>query len=366
MAATNVAPESLLNYLPLTETVTQVLADLPKPLPDPFYSQTRNIPGDAFRRFILRPTRQVSRRAIRGSPPQRRQKTGIYAQDVKMIHTIEEIECGDEVQKLFHPYTAYEPPQFGALDELDRHGVEFARILANMRTAAIHSYVANGFIWYDVDGDTLGTSAGAVETIDALIPAGNRVTSSIDWSSASTNIPAYLSTFLNDAMIGGGGYMPVWAIYGSNVQGYLANNTSFQQYLARDTGFRDTFVYRNQIANGVLGLQWVSAQAAYFESNDAATVKQFPVDQITFFPELTRDIYTLNQGSQPVPKVFGWFGDGDPKAAAQAMMQNPVYGPFRYAVGRTYPVLEIITVQGDNFIPDFPTPAAIWYLDTKP
>lgn len=366
MAATNVAPESLLNYLPLTDVVTQVLADLPKPLPDAFYNQTRNVPGDQFRRFLLRPTRQVSRRAIRNSPPVRRQKTGIYVQDVKMIHTIEEIECGDEVKKLFHPYASYEPVQFGALDELDRHGVEFARILANMRLAAIHSYVSIGHIYYDADGDTLTSSSGAVEDIDALIPAGNRVTSSVDWSDPAINIPAYLTGFLNDAMIGSGGFMPVWAIYGTAVTGYLAANTSFREYLARDTGFRDTYAYQNQIANGVLGLRWVNGQSAYFEDNDGTTRKQFPVDQITFFPELTRDVYLLNQGSQPVPKAFGWFGEGDPKAAAQAMMQNPVYGPFRYAIGRTYPVLEIITVQGDNFLPDFPNPQAVWYLDVKP
>jgi hypothetical protein len=365
MAATNISAEAMLNYLPLTEAVNQVIADLPKPLPDAFYNQTRDIPGDAFRRFLFTPTRQTAKRARRGSPPKRVDQTVVKVQDAKAIHSIEEIEFGPEIYKLFHSYTNYEQLVFGAQDEMRRRAMDFGRRQLNLRTAAIHSVLALGYIYFDVNDEILPTSSGAVETIDFLIPAGNRRTASATWATATNDIPGMIEAEMHYMRINSGGFTPRYALYGANVLGYLAKNTSFQNYLARDARFRDTYIKSNTIADGVLDLTWLPMAGAYFERSDGTFPQQFPADQIVFLPELTRDIYELKQGSQPVPKLYTWGEQTiDPVAAFKAMMDNPVYGVFRSSVGRVYPVPEVICVQGDNFLPDFPNPQAIWYYDT--
>lgn len=367
MAATNVTPEELLNYLPLTEAVTQVVADLPKPLPQQFYTQTKQVPGDAFRRFLFRPTRQVSKRAVRGAPPKRVEQTPVNVQDAKCIHSIEEIECGSEVYKLFHPYTSYEPIVYNAETELDRRAADFARRSLNLRTAAIHSVVATGYIWFDVNDDLLPTSSGATETIDFLVPAGNRRTSSVDWSDPAANIVTFMTNEMTYMTINSGGHKPRYAIYGANVAGYIANNTSFREYLKLNGRYNEQYVKTGRIEDDTLELIWIPAQSAYFERPDGTIVQQFPADQITFFPELTRDVWEIKEGSQPVPKQFAWMNQGgDFKSVFNAMFENPAFGMFRYALGQTYPVPQIIIVQGDNFLPDMPTPQAVWYLDTKP
>lgn len=367
MAATNVTPEELLNYLPLTDAVTQVVADLPKPLPAAFYNQTRQVPGDAFRRFLLTPTRKTAKRAVRGSPPKRVPQTSISVQDAKCVHSIEEIECGSEVYKLFHPYTSYEPIVYNAETELDRRAQDFARRSLNLRTAAIHSVVATGYIWFDATDDILPTSSGAVETIDFLIPNSNRRTSSVDWSDPAADVVTFITNEMAYMTINSGGFVPRYAIYGANVPGYLARNTSFREYLKLNGAFNDTFVKTGRIQDDTLQLIWIPAQIAYFERPDGTLVQQFPADQITFFPELTRDIWEIKEGSQPVPKEFAWLNQGgDFRSVFNAMFENPAFGMFRYALGQTYPVPQIIMVQGDNFLPDLPTPKAVWFLDTKP
>lgn len=365
MAATNIAAEAALNYLPLTEAVTQVIADLPKPFPDQLYTQTREIPGDAFRRFLFTPTRQTAKRARRGAPPKRVDQTVVKVQDAKAIHSIEEIQFSDEIWKLFHPYTSYEPIRFGARDEIKRRQMDFARRAVNLRTAAIHSVLSLGYIYFDVNDEILPTSSGAVETIDFLIPAGNRRTAAATWATATNDIPGMLEAEMTYMEINSGGFRPRYAIYGRNVLGYLAKNTSFQQYLARNTMFRDQYVKSNTIAEGVLDLSWLPADRAYYEFSDGTFKQPFPADQITFLPELTRDVYELKVGSQPVPKRYTWANQsGDAWSLFEEMMGNPVYGIFSYAVGRMYPVAEIINVQGDNFLPDLPNPQAVWFYDT--
>lgn len=367
MAAENVTAEELLNYLPLTDAVTQVVADLPKPLPPVFYNQTKQVPGDSFRRFLLTPTRRVAKRAVRGSPPRRVEQTTIKVQDAKFIHSIEEIEAGAEVYKLFHPYTAYEPIVYHAENELDRRAQDFARRSLNLRTAAIHSVIATGFIWFDANDDLLPSSAGHVEEIDFGVPLSNRRVSSVDWSDPNADVVTFITNEMNYMTINSGGHRPRYAIYGPNIPGYIARNTSFREYLKLYPAFNAQFVQSGRIADDVLELIWVPASLAYFERPDGTLTQQFPPDQITFFPEPTRDMWELKEGSQPVPKEFAWMNQGgDFRALFNQMFEDPAFGMFRYALGQVYPVPQIIMVQGDNFLPDLPTPRAVWFLDVKP
>lgn len=367
MAADNISPAAMLNYVPLTEAVEQIRTELPRPLPQQFYTQTKQVLGNKFRRFLFRGTRRPALQAIYGSPPRQVPQTALARQDAVMIHSIEMIGAGSEVLDLMHRYNDY-TVVLNAEEELDRRARDFAVRTENLRSVVIHSAVANGKVWFDANGEPLASSSGANLTVDYGVPAGNFVTASIDWSDPTQNIPAYVSTFLSQITREGYGHRPRYAICGANVQGYLAANNHFREYLARNESFNNYFINNNQIANGVLGLEWVMAQDAYFEKSDGTLVTQFPADQITFVPDLTRNIYELKEGSQPVPKQFmtAAVSMGDFSDVLKEMLNNPVYGPFRYAYGQAIPIPQVWMVQGDNFLPDFPTPQALWFLDTKP
>lgn len=365
MAATNISPQELLGYVPLTKAVKVSLDELPKPLPSVFYDRVVNVPGDSFRRFLISPTRKTARKSTRGAPPRRITRTGISAQDVKILSSKEEIAAGPEIFALFHPIESYEPIVYSAANELKRQSLDAAVRIRNLETASIQSAVANAKLWFSVDDEILGTSSGAVDTIDLLVPAGNFLTSTVDWSSPSADIVTYLDNILTFMMINGGGRRPTMAIYGKNVMGYLSNNTSFQQYLARNPEYNQYYVNNRQIKSGTLGLEWVRAQDSYYQKEDGTFVEQFPVDQITFMPDPT-EVYELKYGSEPVPTQFmAYGGSGD---LATMIQQNStwVYGPYQYALWQGYPTMEVVIVNGTNFFPDFTVPGAVWIVDTKP
>jgi hypothetical protein len=363
-ASTGLSIDEILNYVPLTEPVKTVQPDLPRVLPDEFYNTTKDVLGDRFRRILFTANRQPSVVAPYGSPPRQVQKTAIGSQEVVMLHSIEEISAGPEVLKLFHDYDGY-GVQLNAIDELNRQAEDFGTRQANLELAAIHSAWANGKIWFDANGNILPTSAGADIEYDLRVPSGNRFAFAASWADPAQDIPTMVNNFMTTG-IKGKGRKPKYAIYGKGVAGYLARNTAFQAYLARNNTFRDRYVMSGQIAEGVLDLVWIPAQNAHFVDSTNTAQEQFPADQITFAPDL-KGIYEVKRGSFPVPKEFGSlkqganFGD-----IIKEIMDNPVYGRFRYAYGQAHPIPKINMVQGNTFAPDFLVPDDVYFGDTTP
>lgn len=365
MASDNVGIMALLNYVTMTEPVVKYMTMLPKVLPMDLYTRTVQNLGQSFRRAIFRGSRKTAKFARYGSPPLEVEQTGAGIQDVQLLHSIESITAGPEVLQLFQDYSSYQAVQL-ATHELDRRAIDFAVRSDNLRTSTVHVAMANGKVWYDINGNLLTTSSGAEVTVDYGLPNANRVTSSTSWANTAFDIPTYLTNFLTDAMYTTG-RKPKIAICGKNIQGYLSNNVSFQQYLARNPEYNQYFVNNAQIKDGTLNLKWVMAQDAYFESAAGVMTAVFPADQITFLPDITPDFYNIVEGSMPVPKEFGWLSQGgDFTAAVKALLSSPVYGMFRYAYGVAYPIPQIHIVQGDSFLPDIRIPEAMFIMDTTP
>lgn len=365
-AVDNVAVTALLNYEVLTAPVNRIITELPRILPAALYDRTRNTYGNKFRRVVFRGTRQVSRINPYGAPPREVRQVGAGIEDVIMLHTIERITAGPEIMQLFHGYTNYGQQINLAEQELDRRAVEFGKRVMNLRTTAIHCAIAFGKLWFDSDGNIQTSSSGADLEVDYRIPSGNIAASTVDWSSASSDIPTYVLG-LNMSAVQATGRPLAYAIMGKNVPGYLAKNTSFQQYLARNPQYNQYYVNTGTVAPGTLNLTWVNAQNVYFENSSGVITEIFPADQITFLPEITSDFYELKVGSYPVPKSFGWLGqNGDFNEAIRNILSNPVYGAFRYAYGQPFPVPEVVMVQGDTFIPDIMVPEAMFIIDTTP
>jgi hypothetical protein len=281
-----------------------------------------------------------------------------------MISSQEETTVGSEVLELFHNYTDYTVTN--ASIEIARRINDFGMRAGNLEIACIHSAVANGYIWFDAEGEVLPTSAGASLTVDYQIPAGNRVAAAASWATTSTDIPTLVLNFLQVATAPDG-RTPTLAICGKNVVGYLSNNTSFQQYLARNPNYNQTFVNENRIADGVLNLKWVNVQNMMYE-RQAGTMQQdvFPADQIVFMPDPNdKAIYDLKYGSYPVPKEFVW---ANQQINPDTFFQNleNAYGPYQFSYGYYMPTPQIKFVSGHTVLPDLPTPTSVWYYDTTP
>ena len=157
------------------------------------------------------------------------------------------------------------------------------------------------------------------------------------------------------------GYPLKYALYGKNVAQYLADNTSFQQYLARNQQFNQKWVDTGTIPPGVLDLTWVNVQNAFFADSSNAVTEIFGGDTIVFCPEINPMTWSVYEGSYNVPKSLGAV-----TSDVMAMLDNvnPQYGPFGYAMmdGPN----SIIGVYGDTFLPRFKVPEAFFIADVTP
>jgi hypothetical protein len=370
MPTNDMTISELLGYVPLTEPVKKIVASLPRVLPEPFYNNTKPVLGDRYKRITERPTRKVARTAPYGSPPRTVKRTGIGVEEIVMIHSIEEITAGPEVLRAFHAYDALGTPVLNAANELARQGEDFARRSENLRTTAVHSLVAFGKMWFDADGNIQTTFSGSDLEIDFRIPASNKTAFPTSWADPNADIPSMILNLQTESVMKTGRVLK-YAIYTKNVAGYLANNDKFKQYLTRTYGtdgaaFKDTYIRTGTIPDGVLDLIWVKAQDAHFETDAGSIQEVFPVDQVSFFPELS-DTLVMREGSMTVPKEFGMVGQvADFNAALKMLANNPVYGMFRFAYGTGVPLPKVSIVQGDTFFPDLLVPEAVFIKDTTP
>jgi hypothetical protein len=253
-----------------------------------------------------------------------------------------------------------------AREEINRQTEEFAQRMVNLEIASVTSLVSNGKIWFDADGNLLTSSSGADLEVDFGIPAGNRGDCggiiAASWANTSTDIPTQVLNLKTKARQLSG-YEIEYAFYGKNVTGYMARNTAFQQYLARNPQYNQNFVNTGEIATNTLGVKyWIPVQDAFFENDSGSIVEQFPADQITFMPKIDRSTYAMLRGSFPVPTEFRI---GQTVQEVLGSVTN-VYGPFRYAVLDPSIPLGIKLTQGTTYLPRWKVPLSMMIADTTP
>lgn len=355
------ALKDFFSYVPLTEMVTRVMGGIPRVLPDPFYSLTRPVLGDRYRRTTFRGTRQLARTARYGSPPRNRARVGRGTQDMVMLHTIEQMQASHELLMLLRKFDDY-VAQSMARDLIRQDAEEFGRLFDNLRVAAITSPLALGHIYLDSDGNLLTSSAGADLDIDYGIPATNtgQVNGIIaeSWDDPDTDIPTQINN-LKTYALQKTGYKIEHAFYGKNVAGYLARNNSFQRYLSRNPEKNQQYVNSGQIPAGVLDLTWHPVQDAFFADANNTVTELFPADQVTFYPKIDRQTYELVEGGYPVPKEFAVGGSIEDVISKGI---DYVHGVFKFAYMMPG-LLQINMAQGDTFLPDHKVPESIFLAD---
>ena len=356
--------QQFFSYVPLTEMVTRVMGGIPKVLPEPFHSLTRDVPGDRFRRTVFRGTRQLARVSKYGSPPRNRERVGRGTEDRVMLHTIEQMQASHELLLLIRKWDDYVAQQM-ARDLIQQDSQEFARLTENLRVAAITASLAYGKLWFDSEGNLQVSSSGADLELDYGVPSthlnqvnlgsGDIFTDS--WDDPTTDIPTQVLN-LKTAARQINGYELKFAFYTKNVAGYLARNESFQRYLSRNPQRNQQYVNTGQIPDGVLDLTWIPVQDAFYDTIAGTTTQLFPADQVTFYPEINRQTYELIQGGYPVPKKFAVAADIE----GIVSQIDYVFGPFRYAYMMPGH-MQINMAQGDTFLPDHKIPESMFLVD---
>lgn len=358
----------LLGYVPLTEPIMKVMAGIPKVLPEAFWNVTERVMGDTARNVTFRGTRKVARVAPYGAPPRQTLKLSAGVEPTKLIHSIENQPVGMELYHALQQFDTYAPMQQFCKDEINRQGEQFALRFLNLRTAAVGLMIANsGKLWFDSEGNIQTTSSGADLTIDPGVSANNigscNSIISAPWSTVTTDIPTQVNN-LKTAAIQSTGYPLKYAIHGKNVAGYLAKNTYFKEYLARNPGYNQAYLNTGQIPAGTLGLTWIPAQDLFFEDSTGTVQSYFDGDQVTFCPEIDSRVYAMYEGTYPVPKSFAF-------ANSATDVLNPgnieyKQGAFQYAWMNPALPLKIEFVAGDTFLPRLKVPNAFFFADTTP
>ena len=356
--------EEILGFVPLTAAVEKVKAGVPRLLPEVFY---RRNPGDRVlgnkaRLINYVGTRKNARLAPYGSGPRQIVQLARESQDVYMLHTIENLPFQQELFMQLRQLDSYVVQKMAA-DEIAFQAQQAMTRQTNLESSVVHVMLANGKLWFDVDGNLLPNSTGADLTVDYGVPANNlnqlNGLIAASWATAATDIVTQINNIKMTA-IQTTGYPLKYALYGKNIQNYLMTNTTVQTYLKYNVPKSEYWLLNGQIPPGLFGLEWIPMQNTFFEDASDVVQEIFGGDTVSFCPEITPMTYSIYEGSFPVPKTLML------AQTVEQMLGNyeVQYGAFGYAMMN--PPSQIIGVYGDTFLPRLKVPSAFYIADVTP
>ncbi len=361
--------ESLLHVDNFLRTIVKVKAGVPSDiLPPRMLKPTDKTIGNSGHYYKVTGTRQVAQQVAYGSPSKNMVGKGVSKQPVTLLHAFENFNHDPNLLALLKSIQG--GVQKRGVEIVGRKIAEFTQRFVNLRLAAWYAALTAGKIYFDVEGNLLPTSTGAVLTIDFSIPAGNK--DQLDWDGNGAIIGATWGTAGTDiigdlrelkiAAVSLSGYKLKYAFYGANIPGYFASNTALKEYLARNASGNASLL-KGEVPDGLMGFTWVDAQHAFFEDKDGINRFFWGGDSIVFTPD-PADIgwWGFIEGSYNVPTDVGQLY-GDALSALNAIRE--VYGSFGYAKVSHDPV-GITQYGGDTFLPVISVPKAIFIADVTP
>lgn len=356
--------EQILSYVPLTKMVETVTSGIPKVLPDAFWNLKENVIGDTGAHVVTTGERRVARVNPYGAPARQSGKRDIGVKNFKLLASNEAQKFSDELFKIYREWETYKPQPHRALELLALQAKYFKTKFDNLRLAAVTSLMAfNGKIFFDSDGYMATSAQTNGLTIDmGVTTSSNVLTVSASWASASTDIVTYVNNLKTSARQISG-RPPKYAFYGKNVMNYISNNTSMQAYLARNAVLNDRLITSGQIPKGVLDLEWIPVQDAFFADVSDAVVEMFPADKVVFAPEIDRDVYTLYEGTTLFSPSFEPMQGASSDAALRGIKE--VQGMGSYCKVSDEPVC-IWHHMFDCFLPYLKVPNSFFFVDVTP
>lgn len=354
----------ILSWRNISQSIQKVETGIPDRLPSAFTTIKEDVLGDRTTYVKFYGQRQTPRRAEYGAPSRVRTLRPLDEQTVTLLHFPEHIKIRQELMlRLRNPNDLL--AQQMAQQEIARHGRDFRTLFDNGRIGAITSMLANGKIWYDVDGNLLPSSSGTALTVDYNVGANNRNQLNgiigTGWTDTSAPIIQQLEN-IRIQMRRNTGRVLKHAFYGKNIANYIFTNVTTKAYWVFNSQILSQFQANpGVVPNGFAGLEWHPFDDTFFEDQNESIQGFFGDDQITFTPEIDRNVYTMFEGSIAVPKSFGI---SDSLTAALEHF-DIVYGLGGYAVPEIDPV-GIKEVYFDTMLPMWKNPLDMFIADVTP
>ena len=349
--------QELFSYTYLTEMVQRIKPGLPKLLPEELFTVKKQVVGDRVSIPKGVGARDTPRAVPYMSPAVAAKKYDLSLQSTVCMSFNEVMEFGRELVTVYRQWASYGVQDHRAMDLLVYQTENFKKKFDNGRIATVFSLLAlDGKVYFDENGNLLPSSSGAALTFDSQVPAGNSGTMGGIFSTWNTgaDIPSQVLNFKAYALRQTN-FPITHAFYGQGVSGRLANNTSFQYYMARNPQYNQFYKETGQIADGVLGLKWIPVQDAYFVDKNGSAQTLFRTDYITFTPDLG-DTYMLIEGSTPIPNDVNQMGT-DVESILRGTKE--VYGMGSYATAVANP-LQLLQYMFDCYAPVITVPES-WY-----
>ncbi len=363
--------ESFLSWNALTDTVRVVKPGVPDVFPKEFYSITKEVLGNKLEYVQLYGTRKLANRVPYGAPGKAISKTILTNKQVELVAIKNQMVFDQEMVTYLRDFTKWEAQRLRCIDLLREQGEQFRVRFENTRRTSLGIFLATGKNWWDADYNMLPTSSGASVTIDQGIPAANigtiadtysaggQIVNS-SWALPTTDIVTQINNLKTLAVKQGGGYMLENAFYGRNVAGNISQNQSAKAFFPFDLPMAQAITKMGMVPKGFLDLEWVPVQNAFYDTEAGVSTEYFPADQVTFHPVVSKDTYTMYEGTTIVPGLFGVHPDA--VAALNAMQDVTGMGRFAYWTDAQ----QIVDVGFDCFMPLMKLPASVFLVDTTP
>lgn len=358
--------EEILGFVPLTKQIETVKSGTPRPLPPAFYARKPEfrLLGDKTRRVETAGTRKAARLVPYGASGRQIDHLPLSQRDIRLIHTEERVKFSTELFLQIRDFENY-TVMVKMLEEARRQVAQTATRQTVLETTAVHTMLANGYLYFDSSGEILTSSSGAQDTIDYGVPANNKnqLNGIIDapWSLPTTDIPKHLQNIKLQARFNTG-YPLKYALYGKNIMSYLLKNDFVAKYMTSLGGadYAKSFLSMNEIPDGLFGMTWIPMYEAFHDTGAGALAEEWPADGITFCPDpADGNVYGIYEGSTPVPKNFSFSSD----VLQQWSNWDHAYGMYGYGYPEWNP-LGLVGVYGDTFLPSLMNPSAYFLADT--
>lgn len=361
--------QEILNFTSLTKSVLRT-AELPNPFPPEFMSNTEDVIGNVARYRLSFSQRKAAPMNTYGAPAKEFELIDVGDASTKLVHNFESMTLGGQQGPILwnqlQSLDAY--TRDTALGTLRHQLEQFGRTFGNHRIFMLARMLRNGVCHYDINGNPLPSSSGAVYTVTNNINANNQTSLNgiitASWALANTNIPLQLLNLRKRTKRLSG--LPIeLALFGENLMGYLAVNTFCQEYLSRSDKFRDVYLDAagTELPAGFMGIpEWRYVADAFYTDIDGTNQDLWGADDITFCPKpTTGGFHSLMLGTYWCPTSLQAFADG--LSAMESL--KPVQGMFSYAqVGFNPP--GVVHYAGDTALHVFKTPDAIFQADITP
>ena len=346
--------------------IQTTVADLPRPLPDAYYTVNRNVSGDSVGFDSEAGERQAAPYTDRTSPSRNVVIDGM-TQSVWKIPTVKlNASVNPNVlQNLRAPGGT--TMQKNGQGEVARRVGKLNKKIENTRLVASHyMLLGGGKIWYDSDGNLLYNTTGSVATIDCGIPAGNLTRGlrmdgstriiSATWATAGTDIAGDMEALLLTALQRYGAPIDT-IVYGANIFGHICANTAVKSWLASNAALAGAFT-NLAIPNGFLGVPtWIKGAGSFWNDSTGTNRTFVGANDIVCLPAPNSNWLENVEGSFMVPngpEVYGSLLDANASFVE-------VTGKFAYA-GKTLDPPGATMFAGDTFLPFVKVPEAIYKL----